>query len=318
MGDVFDDAAKESGAQPKSGTAVAESGGDVFDQALAETKASPAPQSAPALPPQPHSFSEAYHQALPVAQGITDKWMPSIQMAMGGGGISKLGQKAIGEWPAIKPLVGKAATFASDVIDPELTGVISPRLAHLQKVLGRVGKSLSIPAAEEGAALGKIPVNKSIPTEAAPVPPVEPPPAPTPNTKAIGQKLGVQLEDALGAKKLDPKVPLKQQLDKAIPVPEGHTPVKSSAVNSYKYDPATREFHVKFSSGDTVHTYGDVSPEEVKAFEQAESKGKAIQGIKRNPLVAKNGKPVKPIQTDNLESQLKDSLDFVKKKRGIQ
>jgi hypothetical protein len=59
----------------------------------------------------------------------------------------------------VKPAVRTAARTASDIVDPELTGVISPRLAHAQKVLGRVAnaledKSQTAPApAEAGASV---------------------------------------------------------------------------------------------------------------------------------------------------------------------
>ncbi len=101
------------------------------------------------------------------------------------------------------------------------------------------------------------------------------------------------LQQGLGNKPLDPNVPLKMQ-GKAADLPEGHTPVESSALRSYKYDPTAKEFHARATSGDTTYVYGDVSPEAAQGFEQAESKGKAWQGIRSNPLVAKivNGKRI--------------------------
>jgi len=41
-----------------------------------------------------------------------------------------------------KPALRGAARAASDIVDPELTGVVSPRLAHAQRVLGRVANAL--------------------------------------------------------------------------------------------------------------------------------------------------------------------------------
>jgi hypothetical protein len=117
--------------------------------------------------------------------------------------------------------------------------------------------------------------------------------------------LGDLLDQSLGAKKLEPNVPLRKQMPAtasaaqpgdatAADLPEGHTPVQSSALSSYKYDPATREFHAKATSGPTTYVYGDVSPEDAQAFEQSDSKGKAWQTIRQNPLVAKivNGKRI--------------------------
>lgn len=114
------------------------------------------------------------------------------------------------------------------------------------------------------------------------------------------------LDRSLGAKQLDPKVPLRNQMDVATPaarpasssatVPEGHIPVQSTALKSYKYDAGAGEFHAKYGGADnTVHVFGDVTPDEAQAFDGAPSKGQAMQQIKNNhPLVAKiiNGKRV--------------------------
>ena len=118
--------------------------------------------------------------------------------------------------------------------------------------------------------------------------------------------LGDLLDQSLGAKKLEPNVPLRKQMPAtsgaiassvdapSADLPAGHTPVKSSALTSYKYDPSAREFEAKATSGNTVYVYGDVDPEDVKSFESADSKGKAWQTIRQNPLVAKivNGKRI--------------------------
>lgn len=118
-------------------------------------------------------------------------------------------------------------------------------------------------------------------------------PKPTVNT------IGSKVESALGGKPLAPNVPLRQQMPATqapADLPEGHTPINSSAVRSYKYDPEAQEFHAQYKSGDNVqHVFGDVSPEEAQAFEQAPLPGKAMAAIQQNhPLVAKimNGKRV--------------------------
>ena len=126
-----------------------------------------------------------------------------------------------------------------------------------------------------------------------------PPPQPMSRT-AVSQKLDQALPQALGAAEpLQPNVPLREQLPftrsrVADTLPEGHTPVESSAMRSYRYDPQTREFQVMPKSGNAIAVYGDVSPEEAQSFADAESKGKAWQQIRQNPLVAKivNGKRV--------------------------
>lgn len=42
----------------------------------------------------------------------------------------------------VRGAAGNTASFLSDVVDPEITGIISPRLAHLQRFLGRIGEKL--------------------------------------------------------------------------------------------------------------------------------------------------------------------------------
>jgi hypothetical protein len=72
---------------------------------------------------------------------------------------------------AAKPITAKALTFASDIVDPDITGLVSPRLAHLQKVAGRVGRTMSKPGtAEQAAPLGKIPVSTAAEKTAAVAP----------------------------------------------------------------------------------------------------------------------------------------------------
>jgi hypothetical protein len=99
-------------------------------------------------------------------------------------------------------------------------------------------------------------------------------------------------------------------------LPDGFTPVESSALKGYKYSPETREFESVTNSG-SHYIHGDVSPEEAQAFEDADSKGKAWSKLKsQNPLVAKvvNGNRVatKPggakVGGEDLSSLLGESL----------
>lgn len=61
------------------------------------------------------------------------------------------GNAAAAAGSAAKPVVASAARTASDIVDPELTGVVSPRLAHLQRVLGKAADAMqkkpSVPVA---------------------------------------------------------------------------------------------------------------------------------------------------------------------------
>jgi hypothetical protein len=109
--------------------------------------------------------------------------------------------------------------------------------------------------------------------------------------------------------KLQPSIPLREQLpftkSRPAATPQGHSPVQSSALASYSYDPAAREFQAVTANGGH-YIYGDVAPEQAAAFEQASSKGKAFSDLKNNStLVAKvvNGKriPVKPVASANYD-----------------
>lgn len=132
---------------------------------------------------------------------------------------------------------------------------------------------------------------KEVPTVPEGLPPVKVMPKPAAVQASVERALGNE------PVQIKPGVPIKNQIPPKVP--EGFTPVESSALSSYKYDPATREFQAHTTSGKVTYVYGDVSPEDAAAFASAESKGQAFQQIKQNPLVAKiiDGKriPVKPL-----------------------
>lgn len=124
-------------------------------------------------------------------------------------------------------------------------------------------------------------------------------------------KLSDLLNQGLGGKALESGVTLRNQLPALKPgqagsiaesVAPGHTPVESSALKSYKYDPDAQEFESVTNTG-AHYIHGDVSPDQAAAFEAASSKGKAWNELRKNStLVAKvvNGKriPVKPVISD--------------------
>lgn len=186
---------------------------------------------------------------------------------------------------------------------------------------------------------------EEVPTEAAPgQSAAEAMPAETP--AQVLQKPGTPAElekalnEALGGKPLQRGVSLRNQGQAtgeatAGNLPEGFTPVQSSALKGYKYDPAAREFE-SITQGGQHYVHGDVSPEDAQAFEAAESKGKAWQQIRNNPLVAKvvNGErlSVKPagLETStgevipksqagmgSLEEQLQQSLEQAQSTKGL-
>jgi KTSC domain len=180
--------------------------------------------------------------------------------------------------------------------------------------------ALSIPGAYYGAkgagslaegVLGKERANAPIITPKAPVNPGAPAPKPPtiPDVTAKANniaRLSQLLNDSMGGKGLEPNVPIKNQGGIITPqaselttLPEGHIPVDSSALKSYKYDPLTREFESVTTNG-SHYIHGDVDPAQVAQFEAADSKGRAWNELRKNStLVAKvvNGKrvPVKPV-----------------------
>jgi hypothetical protein len=141
----------------------------------------------------------------------------------------------------------------------------------------------------------------------------------SPNLERLWQQsAGFQTEPEgdVGAKVQSqmPAIPRSGETPKTTPsITEGHTAVDSSAMESYKYDPEAQEFHAKYAGGgNTVHVFGNVSPEEATAFEQAESKGKALAQIKKlhSPPVAKiiNGKRIDVIPTGARSASPEESL----------
>jgi hypothetical protein len=130
---------------------------------------------------------------------------------------------------------------------------------------------------------------------------------PTPKPKGAQTNLQQQIKDAAEpAAKQTPKAPvtnLQQQINDALggKVPQGHTPIKSSALTSYKNNPAARELEVVTKEAGQHYIYGDVPPEAAAKFENATSKGKAWNELRKTPGVTQvatvvNGKrmPTKP------------------------
>ncbi len=198
----------------------------------------------------------------------------------------------------IKPALattGKAATAIGESLDPDLVGLVSPRAAHALRMARKVGKvatKLGTEAAPEAESVA--------PAAAASTPTA--PAAPPATTPAAVAK---QLNEALGGKPLDPNIPLRQQLPAAKPsaLPEGFTPVKSSVLKGYRYDPATQELEAITNSGSRYRT-GEVSPDQFKEFEAADSKGAAWNKLRGNatPLGKYVGDKFVPYQRAGLRS----------------
>lgn len=181
----------------------------------------------------------------------------------------------------------------------------SPELLQARSL----SQGASVPPEPKSAALGKIKLSDLPPHAVHQAIQELGSKASIPDIASRALQLQQRLDEAVGAKPLQPGVPLKYQTaagGKPMPgIPEGFTPVDSTALKGYKYDPDTREFE-SVTQGGQHYIHGDVSPEEAQSFADADSKGKAWQQIRNNPLVAKvvNGKRVatKPVQMPTEEA----------------
>ncbi len=117
------------------------------------------------------------------------------------------------------------------------------------------------------------------------------------------------LNQSLGGRPLVRGVSLRNQPNAqavaAGKLPEGFTPVDSSVLKGYKYDPEAKEFTAITQNGQS-YTHGEVTPDQVAAFENADSQGRAwTQAIRNNnPLVKKNGVPVKTATMQNAAGEV--------------
>jgi hypothetical protein len=125
-----------------------------------------------------------------------------------------------------------------------------------------------------------------------------------------------QLNQSLGGTPLQRGVPLRQQPGfpgasaqaeaTTAAIPRDFTPVKSSAIRAYKYDPVRKEFESITTDGQH-YVHSDISPADVTEFEASTSKGAAWGKLKSlGVLTAKvvGGKrvPVRPISLRSSEA----------------
>lgn len=195
--------------------------------------------------------------------------------------------------PRQGPLLLKGET-AAPPITKIMHGPETPSTEMLQsRSLATGGHAVEDPS----AGLGRIPVKSSAPSTI--LSPIEAATPPAPVKPADVQNA---IEKSLGGQKLVPGVSMRNQPTAqavaAGKLPEGFTPVDSTALKGYKYNPEAREFE-SVTQGGQHYIHGDVSPEEASEFEGADSKGKAWQQIRNNPLVAKvvNGKRVSVVKS---------------------
>ena len=140
------------------------------------------------------------------------------------------------------------------------------------------------PPEPPAAALGKLPVAQV----EAPVP------SASPLSKAqLSKQLEVELNKATGGKPLQPGVPLKNQVPAGAPetseVPKGFTPVDSSALKAYRYDPDAHEL-TAITKGGSTYTHGEVTPAQAEDFSNGKFMG---QGESDPPSIGKAWKDIR-------------------------
>jgi hypothetical protein len=192
---------------------------------------------------------------------------------------------------------------------PQYPGAFEPQAPSPELLQGNALREGAKPAIDPAKGLGELPVPAVMQAikelgPSAPIPSL---------TARANQIANLAVEGAGGdiPKPLQPNVPLKNQggvvtpKAPAVDLAPGHTPVDSTALSSYKYDPASKEFEVQMKSDPSkVYVFGDAAPEDVAKFEAADSKGKAWHALKDKigPRVATivNGKRIafKPIVSD--------------------
>ena len=208
--------------------------------------------------------------------------------------------------------------------------------------LGDVPTPAAQPAAQTGEALGQIPAPWRMKPQASALGDTPAIGTPAPTARQFTNKVGPMVDDALGNPSsaqpaVTPGQPIYRRTAVSTPaaeapaegsvaapsIPEGHTAVEgSNAVKSFKYDADAQEMHIAPKKGYT-YVYGDASPDQADAFQNAESKGNAWLSLKNsNPLVAKilpDGTriAVKPsaaaASSDDLTGVLQQSVDAVNK-----
>ena len=231
---------------------------------------------------------------------VAGKALPTMRIPGEGFGLPNRVVGGPANAPVYVPSPEPAAVFPG----APLSEAIGPEVG-MAKGLAEGGKAVPEPA----KALGELPVHavQQAITELGPKAPIA---EVTSRANTIA-RLSNLLNEGLGGRGLEPNVPLRNQASVMTPgtagsmaesVAEGHTPVQSSALKSYKYDPTTQEFESVTQNGQH-YVHGDVTPEEAAKFEAADSKGKAWNELRKNAtLVAKvvNGKriPVRPVISD--------------------
>ena len=176
----------------------------------------------------------AYEQALsvaPEAMGSAAGNVVAGKLAESVPGAVRAGAEVAGSVPAaVKPVIaatGRAATAVGESLNPDLVGLVSPRLAHALRLAGRVGKAAtSISEAAPAEALDATVENKPYAGEKTPPvteSPQKPPPLPDELSAArraaapTPPKVNRQLQDLINF-----RPSIERIIDDAVP-PKGET-----------------------------------------------------------------------------------------------
>ncbi len=248
---------------------------------------------------------------------------------------------------SIRPTARAVTRTAANVIksvDPDVVGIVSPRAAHTLKVAQRAAKVAQKYAAEKPPAEPEITPSEAEPHEGVTSPQTEHAAATEPesaaetpeslkessasaaetpaeilNQKGSPAELQQLLNDALGGKPLKKGVPLRSQGTAkgaaASSLPEGFTPVDSSVLKGYKYDPATQKFDAVTNSGQH-YAHGEVTPELFQKFLDADSKGVAWNELRKSPGVVQTEKNFQPSKPGTIANEAGEIIP--KSKAGMQ
>lgn len=248
---------------------------------------------------------------------------------------------------AVAPAVSKVANVASDIVDPDLVGLVSPRLAHLQRLAGKVGKVANKFSPETGAAEG----TAAGPVVSAPEP-LKVTPAdtsafikPLPGSKTPG-RITLGTEGQAGDFKVSPVLQGGKPVGKMVFEVKGDTAtvhwigdeamqnslsnqlgpkgVKQLFANFVKAHPEVKTIEGIRIGGaqgeaamsktfDVSDLYGKYSGQSrANANQRQVQTGQSRPEVKMNPATAKPGQ-----ELPELEQQLRDSINQARAAKGL-
>lgn len=203
--------------------------------------------------------------------------------------------------PSVKAVVTAPVRYAARSAESAINQKLLPA-KPLLRIMTPADEAEAVHVKVPGRDYGLRPKAEVPETPPAAQPAAQPAAAASPETAATADTSPKNVErllgEATGAKPLQPKVALRKQATatatKTASLPDDFTPVKSSALQGYKYDPQTQELTSITNNGQT-YKHSGVTPDMMAAFEEAKSKGQAWNMVRKGPgvtLIEKNGTPV--------------------------